>query len=58
MDELRADETVEVMLTVGGGRLDVLCAEVAAMGEGLALLCDAGGFVEVVRVDAESAGAA
>lgn len=57
MRELRADESVGVMMVVGGGRLDVLCREVAAMGREFALLCDERGPIGVVRVEAESGAA-
>lgn len=39
MQELRADESVDVVLVAGGGRLDWLCREVAASA-GHALLAD------------------
>jgi hypothetical protein len=52
------DEHVDVMMVAGGGRLDVLCREVAARTDALrgvdgpfALLCDEHGAHEVVRVD-------
>lgn len=57
------EEQVGVMLVAGGGRLDVLCREVAAMGREWALLCDEHGptgtvWIDGLGVDAESAGAA
>ena len=50
MQELK-DESVGVVLTVGGGRLDEMCREVAAMCGEYALLCDGDGPVCVVNSD-------
>jgi hypothetical protein len=48
-----SDESVDVMMVAGGGRLDELCLYAAQCGPDFVVIADEHGAHEVVRVDGD-----